>query len=76
MPDAGRLRSPAGVLEFVDDRGMLWRVSERDARGDPGALRETCLIFACSDAVRRVWFYPDDWRELQADALTQLSWAR
>lgn len=65
-----------GVVEFVDDRGLLWRVSERDARGDPGALRDFCLIFASADAVRRIWHYPDDWRELAPSALQQLSWQR
>jgi hypothetical protein len=65
-----------GVVEFVDDRGMLWRVSERDARGDPGALRDFCLIFSCADAVRRIWHYPDDWRELAPPALQRLSWER
>ena len=75
MPDAKAGRA-AAILEFVDDRGMLWRVTERDARLDPGALRESCLIFASADAIRRVWFYPDDWRQLDPDALSRLSWAR
>ena len=49
------------------------RPLERDARRDPGARRDRCLLFACADAVRRVWDYPPDWRDLPAEALAALS---
>ncbi len=75
MSEAGLTRVERPV-EFVDDRGMTWRVVERDARGDPGALRECCLIFSCADAVRRVWDYPRGWRDLPAKELAALSWGR
>ena len=63
-------------LEFFDVSGVCWRVTERDARSDPGALRAQCLIFACSETVRRVWDYPTEWRGLDSDALIALSWQR
>jgi hypothetical protein len=63
-------------VEFVDAASVHWRVTERDARGDPGARGDCCLIFACGDAVRRVWNYPPGWRDLSAAALIALSWRR
>lgn len=74
----GMPRSARGVefVEFLDATYRRWRVAERDARADPGARGDTCLIFACDDAVRRVWEYPAEWRELTAEALVALSWCR
>ncbi len=63
-------------LEFLDDGGVRWRVTERDARDDPGARGDRCLIFTCAEAVRRVWGYPADWRNLPREALIALSWER
>ena len=63
-------------VEFVDAASVHWRVTERDARSDPGSRGDCCLIFACGDAVRRVWDYPPAWRELSAAALVALSWGR
>ena len=39
-------------------------VAEIDARGVPGALRESCLICESDHAVRRIWRYPADWQHL------------
>ena len=39
-------------------------VAELDARGVPGALRESCLICESDYAVRRIWRYPSDWQQL------------
>jgi hypothetical protein len=64
------------AVEFLDAHGVCWRVVERDARGDPGARGEWCLIFSCDEAVRRVWDYPAGWRDLSAEALMTLSWGR
>jgi len=64
------------AVEFLDAAYVHWRVTERDARGDPGTQGDWCLIFACDDAVRRVWDYPPGWRDLPADALVALSWRR
>ena len=63
-------------VEFVDRCNVHWRVTERDAGRDPGAHGTRCLIFSCAEAVRRVWHYPRDWRELSAAALIALSWGR
>jgi hypothetical protein len=66
----------ADGVEFIDRSNVHWRVTERDAAGDPGAHDSWCLIFSCAQAVRRVWNYPHDWRELSAAALIALSWER
>jgi hypothetical protein len=63
-------------VEFLDAANVHWRVTERDATGDPGARGERCLIFTSDEAVRRVWDYPPGWRDLAADALAALSWRR
>ena len=65
-----------GFVEFVDPSFVQWRVSERDARRDPGAKADICLIFACAGMVRRVWDYPSDWRKLSAAELILLSLRR
>jgi hypothetical protein len=68
--------APARAVEFLDDQGVRWRVTERDSEHDPGARAGHCLIFVCDEAVRRVWAYPTGWRDLSAAALTALSWTR
>ena len=66
----------AAPRDFVDQRGVLWHVVERDARRDPGARADRCLVFDCADVCRRVWRYPAHWRELSPDELVALSWSR
>jgi hypothetical protein len=73
---AARGADAVRAVEFLDAAYVHWRVTERDARGDPGAHGDWCLIFACRDAVRRVWDYPPGWRDLPPDALVALSWRR
>jgi hypothetical protein len=63
-------------VDFVDSSYVQWRVSERNARRDPGAKGDLCLIFACPGMVRRVWDYPANWRTLSPAALLALSWGR
>ena len=63
-------------LFFTDGDDVEWCVTERDARGDPGARGAYCLIFTCADVWRRVWDYPPDWRSLSVDALAALSLQR
>jgi hypothetical protein len=70
------LRADAASVHFDDHRHVRWTVIERDARRDPGARGEWCLIFMCTDAVRRVWTYPSGWRDLAPAALLALSWGR
>jgi hypothetical protein len=66
----------AGLVEYLDAALVRWRVTEHDARGEPGARGDWCLVFSCEDAVRRVWGYPPDWRDLSAEGLIALSWRR
>ena len=61
-------------VHFVDDDHVSWSVSERDARHDPGAPADWCLVFACENAIRRVWVYPTFWRQLSPADLEALSW--
>lgn len=68
--------SRACPVEYLNDDRVIWRVTERDARGEPGARGDRCLVFACDSAVRRVWDYPAGWRELPAEELIALSWRR
>ena len=63
-------------VDFLDSALVRWRVTERDAREDPGARAERCLVFSCDEATRRVWDYPATWRELSPEALSALSWQR
>jgi hypothetical protein len=70
------LRTGGGGVNFVDNDAVLWTVTECDALDVPGKRGDRCLIFASSDAVRRVWEYPADWRELLTPSFIALSWSR
>lgn len=63
------------LVQFRDPSGARWSVWERDTRLDPGHRAASCLIFAHEETVRRVWSYPDNWRELSPAELFELSWA-
>jgi hypothetical protein len=63
-------------VEFVDDEGVPWTVTECDARNIPGTHGLHCLIFHSCEAVRRVWQYPAGWRYLGTSRLIALSWSR
>lgn len=66
-------------LEFVQQRAdewVPWSVVEVDAAAVPGARASRCLLFSRPECIRRVWDYPADWRTLDDDALTALSWHR
>ena len=77
FPEPFPHRAPStSALEFQDADYVWWWVAERDARHDPGARGQRCLIFASADALRRVWDYPAGWRELSAAQLVALSWHR
>lgn len=70
------LRSVGAGVTFLDETGMLWTVTERHAENLPGSRGPRCLIFASTEAVRRVWAYPPDWRDLLTPSLIALSWSR
>jgi hypothetical protein len=58
---------------FVDAHGTLWTVWERDARRDPGAQADYCLIFDNGSIRRRVWNYPPYWHSLPESVLIELA---
>ena len=68
-PSQGRV-PPFGI---VDRGGVMWWVSERDTRRDPGSPAERCLLFANERAIRRVWSYPRDWAKLSDAELDALA---
>ena len=65
---------PPPTVIVADADGMVWRVTEHDARLIPGRRGDHCLVFSCSLAVRRVWDYPAGWRDLPAAQLMEVSW--
>ena len=54
------------ALHFVDRRGVAWRVVERLTPNWPDTRGRRCLIVLCEAVVRRVWKYPENWRQLSA----------
>ena len=66
--------SRGGPIDYLDRHNVSWRVTERDARRDPGAPSEWCLVFASDSAIRRVWSYPATWRTMSDSELEALSW--
>jgi len=70
------LRTVGAGMTFLDETGMLWTVTERNAEDVPGSRGPRCLIFASPEAVRRVWTYPAGWRDLLTPSLIALSWSR
>lgn len=70
------LRTVGAGLTFLDETGVRWTVTERNAESVPGTRGSRCLIFASAEAVRRVWVYPAGWRDLLTASLIALSWSR
>jgi hypothetical protein len=65
------------TLPISDERiirrgGREWRLREMNAGAVPGALAARCLICESDDIVRRIWNYPDGWRDLSDDELLRL----
>ena len=71
-----RTTAKVDAVSFYDAENVFWHVTERDSRLDPGARGDWCLVFSCDGAVRRIWDYPREWRDLAPDALLALSWRR
>jgi hypothetical protein len=71
--EAPRAR-PRGPREFTDRAGVAWRVDEVSGDVVPAARGPACLVFHSDAAIRRVWRYPANWRQLTDDELTILSW--
>lgn len=70
------LRTIGAGMTFLDETGLLWSVTERNTENVPGSRGPRCLIFASTEAVRRVWIYPAGWRDLLTSSLIALSWSR
>jgi hypothetical protein len=66
---------PHGAVNYFDCHQVGWHVTERDARRDPGAHGDRCLVFASDYAVRRVWIFPPTWRSMSDGELEALSWS-
>ena len=62
------------TVVIADAQGMVWRVTEHDARLIPGRRGDRCLVFSSVLAVRRVWDFPAGWRDLPAAQLIEVSW--
>jgi hypothetical protein len=73
-----RKESNAGMtnprLCFVDSVGTDWRIYEVASANVPAPRGRNCLIFESTQAVRRVWNYPNNWHNLTSDELSALSW--
>ena len=75
-PDRLRDPTPVVFVQRLGDAWVQWSVIEVDASAVPGARATRCLLFSRHECIRRVWNYPADWRALDAEALTALSWHR
>ena len=60
---------------FFAADGVLWTVCEVPAPAEPWARGTAFLLFESMHAIRRVWRFPENWRELDPEALEQLSYA-
>lgn len=61
---------------YIDADGLTWEVREVAGSDVPGARGRSCLVFESPVVIRRVWDYPDDWRQMTPEDLAQLSWHR
>ena len=73
--------SPSGTargaeVTFTGLDGTWWRVYEAEGAKVPGSRGARCLCFDSAWVIRRVWNFPDNWRQLVAMDLEALSWQR
>ena len=60
-----RLIEDAKSGERLVERGdRHWTLREMDARGVPGARATRCLICESTEVIRRLWDFPNNWRQL------------
>lgn len=69
-----RSASIGAALEFTTDESVQWTVREYASSGPSDDNAVPCLVFECSDAMRRVRAYPANWRGLGRAELLALSW--
>lgn len=58
--------------EVYGDDGTRWQVREALAYDVPGAEAPSCLIFDAGSVCRRLWRFPDRWRDLSDRALLEV----
>lgn len=75
-PEGGRTAVLGAAIEFDDGDGVRWCVTEHHGRAVPGSRGSRYLMFACAEAIRRVWTFPPGWRDLLPSSLVELSWRR
>jgi hypothetical protein len=56
--------------------GVFWTVREYAAGSPMADGGDACLIFESDTLFRRVRNFPRNWRELEADTLLAVSWAK
>jgi hypothetical protein len=61
---------------YIDADGLAWEVREVVGTDVPGARGPSCLVFESAVVIRRVWTFPDDWRQMSTEDLARLSWER
>ena len=66
----GAPTSDGRVVRHDED---IWSVRELDATQLPGTPRPSSLVFECDAAVRRVWIFPANWRQLDDASLWRLT---
>lgn len=49
----------------------MWTAREVDGQKVPGSVGARCLVLESPDAVRRLWVYPRNWRDLDPELLWQ-----
>ena len=75
-PDLNARGAARPQRRVVAHMGVEWTVTECDGAKVPGGRGARCLIFASSEAIRRIWDVPTDWYTLPDTALFALSWRR
>jgi hypothetical protein len=66
-----RLETLAQRDVYAND-GTRWRVREARAHGVPGAQASSCLIFDGGSVCRRLWKFPERWKELSDNTLLDI----
>jgi hypothetical protein len=65
-PETAVIRSPGRSFTHDD---VTWVVREAEGRGVPGAKGGSSLIFDSREVIRRIWLFPRNWYQLDADDL-------
>jgi len=69
--EQSRLETLAQRDVYAND-GTRWRVREARAHDVPGAQASSCLIFDGGSVCRRLWKFPERWKEFSDDTLLDI----